>query len=149
MPVVAAGRGDNSQMDRRLMYSLAALAAAVLSGCATPKQECISDATQLLRSVESALATARGNVSRGYALHTQQVPYTVGHICYHNHPRTHALIPYSCPVTQYLTQTIPVAINVSEERRKVAEYQLMLPQLRQQANARVQACNAQFPEQPG
>jgi hypothetical protein len=51
-------------------------------------------------------------------------------------------------VTQYRTQTTPVAINVAEERRKVAQYQQMLPQLRQQANARVQTCNAQFPEQP-
>ena len=58
------------------------------------------------------------------------------------------MIPYSCPVTQYQTQTTPVAINVAEERRKVAEYQKMLPQLRQQANARIQACNARFPEQP-
>lgn len=130
------------------MYSLAVLAAAVLSGCATPKQQCISDATRQLRSVESALVTAQGNVDRGYALHTQRVPYTVGRICYDTHPRTHALIPYSCPVTQYRTQTTPVAINVAEERRKVAEYRQMLPQLRQQANARVQACNAQFPEEP-
>ena len=130
------------------MYSFAVLAAAFLSGCATPKQKCISDATQQLRGVESALGTAQGNVSRGYALHTQRVPYTVGSICYHNYPRTHALIPYSCPVTQYRTQTTPVAINVAEERRKVAQYQQMLPQLRQQANARVQTCNAQFPEQP-
>lgn len=136
-------------MDRRLVYSFAVLAAALLSGCATPKQKCMSDATSQLRSVESALMTAQGNVDRGYALYTQRVPYTVARICYHSYPRTNAVIPYSCPETYYRTQTTPVAINVAEERRKVAEFQQMLPQLRQQTSARIQACNAQFPEQPG
>jgi len=133
-------------MATRFTYSIAVLAAALLSGCATPKQRCLSDATQELRSVESALATARGNINRGYAIHTQRVPYTVGHICYHTHPKTHSLIPYSCPVTQYRTQTTPVAIDVAEERRKVAELEGMLPELRQETNARLKACNAQFPE---
>ena len=144
--MTAAGREGISQMNKRLISCFAALAAAVLSGCATPKQRCISDATRQLRSVESALVTAQGNIARGYAVHTQRVPYTVGRVCYHTHPRTHAVLPYSCPITQYRTQTTPVAINVAEERRKVAEYQQMLPQLRQQADARIGQCNAQFPE---
>ena len=133
-------------MDRRLMYCFSVLAAGVLSGCATPKQECIAGATRQLRSVESALVTAQGNIDRGYAIHTQRVPYTIGQICYDTYRTTHAVIPYSCPVTQYRTQTTPVPINVTEERRKVAEYQQMLPELRQQAYAGIQACNAQFPE---
>lgn len=146
MPVPAAGQGGISRMDKRVMYCFAGLAAVLLSGCATPKQKCISDATRQLRSVESALETAQGNIARGYAVYTQRVPYTVGRICYNTHPRTNAVIPYSCPMTQYWTQTTPVAIDVAEERRKVAEYQQMLPQLRQQANARIRQCHAQFPD---
>ncbi|MFO7759544.1 MAG: hypothetical protein R6V26_13905 [Roseovarius sp.] len=120
--------------------------AALLSGCATPKQQCLSEVTQELRSVERALETAQGNIARGYAVHTQRVPYTVADICYRTHPRTHAVIPYSCPSTYYRTQTTPVAIDVAEERRKADAYRRMLPRLRDEARAGIRQCNAQFPE---
>lgn len=120
--------------------------AALLSGCATPKQQCLSGATQELRSVERALETAQGNIARGYAVHTQRVPYTVANTCYRSHPRTHAAIPYSCPSTYYRTQTTPVAIDVAEERRKAEEYRRMLPRLREEARAGIRQCHAQFPE---
>lgn len=119
---------------------------ALVAGCATPKQRCLSQATQELRGVERALDTARGNIARGYAIHTQRVPYTVAGTCYHTHPRTHAVFPYSCPSTYYRTQSTPVAINVAEERRKAENLQRRLPQMRERANAAVRQCNAQFPE---
>ncbi|MEI4232659.1 hypothetical protein [Roseovarius sp. D22-M7] len=125
---------------------LALAAALVLSACATPKQQCINDATQQLRSTENALATAQGNISRGYALHSQSVPYTVSHTCYRQYPHTNTVIPYSCPSTHYRTQTTPVAIDVAEERRKAARYREILPGLREAAAARIAQCNAQFPE---
>ena len=125
---------------------LALAATLVLTACATPKQKCVSDATQQLRSVESALATAQGNISRGYALHSQSVPYTVNHTCYRQYPNTRTVIPYSCPSTYYRTQTTPVAIDVAEERRKAERYRQLLPGLREEASARVAQCNAQFPE---
>lgn len=92
------------------------------------------------------MATAEGNISRGYALHTQTVPYTVMSTCFRNDRYRNIAIPYPCPSTQYRTQTTPVAIDVSEERRKLADYQKILPQLRAQAQVQVQQCVAQFPE---
>ena len=132
-------------MNKRLTYCFAISAAGLLSACATPKEQCISNATQQYRSIQSALMTANGNINRGYAVHEQSVPYTVEGTCYRNDPATFAVIPYSCPSTAYRTQTTPVSINAAEERSKIAQYQQMLPQLRQQANAQVQQCNAQFP----
>ncbi|MAN99433.1 hypothetical protein [uncultured Roseovarius sp.] len=118
----------------------------LLAACATPREQCIAGATQDYRSVETAMATAQGNIARGYALHTQTVPYTVTSTCYRNDPSRNIVLPYPCPSTQYRTQTTPVAIDVSEERRKLADYQKMLPQLRKQAQIQVQRCEAQFPE---
>jgi hypothetical protein len=135
-----------SRMMKRRTWCFALSVAALVAGCATPKQQCMSDATQELRSVERALDTAKGNIARGYAVHTQRVPYTVANICYRTHPRTHAAIPYSCPSTYYRTQTTPVAIDVAEERRKAEDLQRRLPQLRERANAAVRQCNAQFPD---
>jgi len=125
---------------------LALAAILALSACATPKQQCTASATQELRSVESALATAQGNITRGYALHSQSVPYTVNHTCCRRYPNTRTVIPYSCPSTYYRTQTTPVAIDVAEERKKAAQYREMLPQLREKASTRVAQCNAQFSE---
>lgn len=118
----------------------------LLAACATPREQCIAGATRDYRSVENAIATAQGNIARGYALHTQTVPYTVTSICYRNDPYRNIVLPYPCPYTQYRTQTTPVAIDVSEERRKLADYQKLLPQLRKQAQIQVQQCEAQFPE---
>lgn len=131
---------------KKLFMSCLAASVAVLSGCATPKDRCISNATQQYRSVESALATAEGNITRGYAIHTQRVPYTVNQTCFRTDPYTKMTIPYSCPSTQYRTETTPVAIDIAEERQKAAQYRNMLPELRRQATQGVQQCNAQFPE---
>lgn len=133
-------------MKTRVLQCSMIAAVTLLSGCATPRDQCISNATQEYRNAETAMVTAQGNVNRGYALFTERVPYTITSTCYRNHPYTHVGIPYACPSTQYRTQTTPVPINVAEERKKVAEYQKLLPKLRQQASTQVQQCKAQFPE---
>jgi|UPI00056C8AC8 hypothetical protein len=133
-------------MKKRAVQCSLVVAVALLSGCATPRDQCISNATQLYRNAETALATAQGNINRGYALHTERVPYTVMRTCYRNYPYTYGGIPYACPSTQFRTQTTPVPIDVAEERTKLAQYQKLLPKLRQEAGAQVQQCKAQFPE---
>jgi len=133
-------------MTSRLKFLTLIAAAATLSACATPREQCISRANADYRNVETAIATAQGNIARGYALHTQTVPYTVTSTCYRNDPYRNIVLPYPCPSTQYRTQTTPVAIDVSEERRKLADYQKILPQLRAQAQVEVEQCVAQFPE---
>ena len=133
-------------MNTRVASSILVASLGLLAACATPREQCISGATEQYRSVEAAIATAQGNISRGYALHTQSVPYTVTTTCYRNDPYRNIVLPYPCPRTQFRTQTTPVAIDVSEERRKLADYQRILPQLREQASVQVQQCVAQFPE---
>lgn len=117
---------------------------ALLSGCATPQEQCVANATQQYRSVQAALSTAQSNINRGYAVHTQTVPYTVQSTCYRNDPYTYMSIPYPCPSTSYRTQSTPVPIDAAEERRKIAQYQQALPRLQREANARVQQCNSQY-----
>lgn len=134
-------------MNTRIASLIKVASLGLLAACATPREQCIAGATQDYRSVEAAIATAQGNIARGYALHTQTVPYTVPSTCYRNDPYRNIVIPYPCPTTQYRTQTTPVAIDVSEERRKLADYQKILPQLRKQAQVQVQQCVAQFPEE--
>tara|TARA_R110002094_G_scaffold125947_6_gene119978 strand:+ start:438 stop:845 length:408 start_codon:yes stop_codon:yes gene_type:complete len=125
---------------------LAVLASsALLLGCADPRQQCISAATQEYRSAASAANTARQNISRGYAVFSQQVPYTVHQTCYRSDPVTFASIPYPCPQTYYRTQSTPVAIDVAQERTKLAQINRLLPRLAAKADAEIRRCETQFP----
>ncbi|MCL3883414.1 hypothetical protein [Marivita sp. GX14005] len=133
-------------MKAALRNPLLALTALGIAGCATPREQCISQANEQYRTAEAALATAQTNIARGYALHSQSVPYTVQNTCYRDDPNSDVMIPYSCPSTQYRTETTPVPIDAANERQKVAEYRKILPQLRRQAAAGVQSCIAQYPE---
>ncbi|PCH70795.1 MAG: hypothetical protein COC12_07900 [Rhodobacteraceae bacterium] len=114
----------------------------VVAGCTTPKEECLSGATQDYRTVQSLISETNSNIARGYAVHSQSVPYTYQGSCYSYAAATY----YSCQQTGYRTQQTPVAIDVNAERVKLANYRRLLPQYEAQARAAVSQCNAQFPE---
>ncbi|NNE51896.1 MAG: hypothetical protein HKN30_05780, partial [Sulfitobacter sp.] len=67
----------------RLVMSIALCG--LLAACATPREQCINRATAELRATRIALAEARDNVARGYAVFRQRVPYTVYDTCYRRH----------------------------------------------------------------
>ncbi|NNE52014.1 MAG: hypothetical protein HKN30_06375, partial [Sulfitobacter sp.] len=102
-------------------------------------------ATAELRATRIALAEARDNVARGYAVFRQRVPYTVYDTCYRRHRQHRGLIPYPCPRTYYRTISTPVAINVAEERKKIRALQRQLPALERRAQAGVAQCNVAYP----
>jgi len=114
--------------------------ALTLIGCATPQEQCINNATSHYRAVISEIADSQRNISRGYAVHTQSVPYVVQNICYNAYG-----YPYSCSQTLYRTQETPVAIDVVQERRKVAEYQRALPEIEATANNGASQCRLLHP----
>jgi hypothetical protein len=87
-----------------------------------------------LRSETSA------NIARGYAVHSQRVPYQYTGVCYNQYVGS-----YSCPRTGYRTQQTPVAIDVRLERQKLADIDRMLPQLERQAQAATAQCQATYP----
>ena len=68
----------------------------LLAACATPREQCISRATSELRTTQAALAEARDNVARGYAVFRERVPYTVYDTCYRRHHAHGGLLPYPC-----------------------------------------------------
>jgi hypothetical protein len=117
----------------------------LIAGCSTPLEKCVASASENYRTLENAISTTQGNITRGYAEHKSTVPYTVQQICYRTDPHTKANVPYSCPQTYYRTQITPVAIDVVQERVKLAEYKKLLPKLSARANAGIKQCEAQFP----
>lgn len=112
----------------------------VLAACATPREQCISSAGYEYASLTSAAAKTRQNISRGYAIHTQSVPYTYIGTCYVNNAS------YPCERSGYRTEETPVAIEISEERRKLTKFKKQLPKAQRRRDAAIKQCTQLHPE---
>jgi hypothetical protein len=134
-------------MARRLFPPLVALTlAALVAACATPQQQCVSAATKELAALQKAIATAEGNIARGYAIHRQTISRQVADICYRSDPDTGERLPYSCIDTEFETIETPVPIDVRAEQEKLAGYRAALPPLEARSSAAVAQCRALYPE---
>ena len=120
------------------VYALPALA--LLVACATPQEQCISQAYSTYNATLEQLAETEGNIARGYAIHQQEVPYEATTTCYDHKDRA-----YSCTETRFRTKETPVSIDISEERRKRGDLQAALPAMQQTAESRAAQCRVQYP----
>ena len=124
------------------------LLVSVLASCSTPREQCIGAAQAEYVAVARMISETRQTIARGYALHRERVPYRVHEICFRRDPYTKHPISYSCSKTAYRTQTTPVAVDIGEERRKLARYERLLPELRAEAAAGIAQCDARYPAEP-
>lgn len=112
-----------------------------LAACATPREQCITNASRALNDTLEAITVAEGNIARGYAIHRSREPYRVTETCYDSKDR-----PYACHSTHYRDVETPVSINVAEERRKRDELRASVPGLRASTDRAVAQCRAIHPE---
>ncbi len=112
-----------------------------LAACSTPQQSCIRDASANYRSMLSQISTAEQNIARGYAVHTQEVPYTYADTCY-----TRTGEPYSCEQTAFRTQETPVSIDVRAEQDKLNALRARLPGVKAATDEAVAQCRIIYPE---
>ena len=116
-------------------------ALALLAACATPQEACISQAQSGVKALEAKIATAQGNIDRGYAIFSQTVPYTYVDTCYDDTGAS-----YQCEKNGTRVEDTPVPIDVAEERAKLARFRAQLPAARRNANAQIAQCRATYPE---
>ena len=114
---------------------------ALLAACTTPQEACIYQAREELRSLQGRIATAQGNLDRGYAIHRQVVPYTYVVICHDDAGKA-----YQCEQNATRIEETPVAIDIREERAKLARLRAALPGAQRAAEARIAQCRATYPE---
>jgi hypothetical protein len=112
----------------------------LLSACSTPLEDCVSNAQRNYNATYQAIQVAEGNVARGYAINSQQVPYQYTGSCYNSY-----IGSYACQQTGYRTDNTPVAIDVNEERRKIRKYSAALPNIKKQTEAAVEQCRRTYP----
>lgn len=113
----------------------------MVAACSTPLERCVDHATSEYDAHLAAISEAKGNIRRGYALHRETVPYTYPGRC---HSKT--LGTYTCPKTGYRTQETPVAIDVRQEKLKLAQLEKQVLPYRRAAQTGTARCRAQFPE---
>ena len=86
----------------------------MVSGCLSPREQCVSDAKIPQRLAMKERGLVAQNLDRGYAVHTQQVPYS-----YQGQCQDANLKYYPCIVNGYRTQETPVPIDMKREEAKL------------------------------
>ncbi len=127
---------------RCVLYIMPLLAVAA---CATPRESCIYTAQDQLRVLDGRIATAQGNVDRGFAVFTATDTRTIEATCTDRLPDGQ-LEEYDCDRTETFTTSSPVAIDVGEERRKLKRLRDQRPALQAATDTAVRQCIAIHPE---
>lgn len=117
----------------------------VLAACATPREQCINDATRDLRVLSSLIEETRGNLARGYALEEEQVVRTISDTCTARNEEGE-VFSFRCPKTRTFTRTVPVAIDLNAERAKLVSLEQRLVEMQTASNQAIAQCIAIYPE---
>lgn len=120
---------------------IAAAVALALSACATPREECEARVDTNIKALKQAIATSEANLARGYALRKDVSPRFRYGLCTSNGNIE------TCLRNEYVTKTVPVAIDLAEERRKLASAKTRLAQDERRRNAALAECAARYPDE--
>ena len=124
-----------------MRHAYIAVAALALSACATPREECEARVDTNIKALKQAIATSEGNLARGYALQKDVSPRFRYGLCTRNGNVE------TCLRNEYVTKTVPVAIDLDEERRKLASAKTRLAQEERRRNAALAECAARYPNE--
>lgn len=119
---------------------LAIAGLAVLSACATPREQCEARVERDLKALKQAIAASEANLQRGYGLKTEIRPRTRFGLCVGDTDLT------TCLKTEYDTKEVPVAIDLEQERRALASAKRRLAQEEERRAAALAQCAAQYPD---
>lgn len=116
-----------------------------LAACATPREQCIGDATRDTRVLSSLINETRANLSRGYALDERQDVRTLTRSC-RGRNEDGSTFRYPCNETETFTTTVPVAIDLNAEQAKLRSLEQRFVQTQAGSNQAVAQCIAVHPE---
>lgn len=128
-----------------MRFALFMLPLAVLTACATPREQCINQVSRDTRILASLIEQTRGNLARGYALEEQQEVRTIRRMC-SGRNEDGTSFRYRCDKTDTFTRTVPVAIDLNVERAKLASQEERFAQSQAAANQAILQCIARNPE---
>ena len=110
-----------------------------LTACASPRERCLSAANRPVATLDGLIRQTEGNIQRGFALVEVQDVRVLRTTC----DGTNAdgsTFTFSCEETETFTRQEPVAINIAEERVKLAQLRDRRAAALREAQARSQQC---------
>ncbi len=116
-----------------------------LAACATPREECIADATRDTKVLSSLINETQANLSRGYAIEERQEVRTRTRSCRGKNDDGSTFV-FPCNETDTFTTTVPVAIDLNAEAAKLASLQERLVAAQASSDQAVLQCIAVHPE---
>ena len=122
---------------------------ALLVGCSTPLERCIDGVNRDIRVLDRLIAESERDLARGYGTKEVIVSDSRYEMCRPPIPPTdkHPGYPaYYCWRDYDRSETRPVAIDLAEERQKLAGMKAKRSQLAAQAEPAIKACYVQYPE---
>lgn len=124
------------------MRHLLLLPLILLVACATPREKCIAAATKDIRVLDRLIAESQGNIQRGYGYDIERYTRWDFVICGR---RKNGAFHYCWePVDR--TRRVPVAVDLTEEQRRLDSMVRKRAELERSVGPRIAACSATFPE---
>ena len=120
-------------MNKPSLLSLTAIV--ILSGCASPRELCVSEAKSPRSMAMNDRNMVAKNLERGYAVHSQQVPYSYEGQCQDDY-----LKYYSCTVNSTRTQETPVPIDMQREETKLEQLDARIERLAENERSQIAEC---------
>ena len=128
-----------------MRLALFVLPFAVLTACATPREQCISEVTRDTRILSSLINETRANLARGYAIEREQDVRTIRRTC-RGRNDDGTIFTFRCDETDTFTTSVPVAIDLNAERAKLESLEERFVQSQAASNQAVAQCIALYPE---
>ncbi|MEL6840765.1 MAG: hypothetical protein AAFP85_15865 [Pseudomonadota bacterium] len=116
-----------------------------LAACATPREECIADATRDTRVLSNLINETEANLSRGYAIEERQEVRTRTRTCRGRNDDGDSFF-FPCNETDTFTTTVPVAIDLNAERAKLVSLRERFAATKASSDQAVVQCIAIHPE---
>jgi len=117
----------------------------LLAACATPREQCINNATSNTSVLSGLINETQGNLTRGYALEQRQDVRTMRGTC-RGRNEDGSTFTFRCDETNTFTSTVPVAIDLNAERAKLQSLQERFTLAQAASNQAVAQCIAVHPE---
>ena len=91
-----------------------------LTACASPRERCLSAANRPVATLDGLIRQTQGNIDRGFAVAEVQDVRVLRRSCEGTNADG-STFTFPCEETETFTRREPVAINIAEERVKLAQ----------------------------
>ena len=119
--------------------------AVLVGACATPREQCMRDATHEQRVIDNLIAETETSIARGYAIETRLGVRQTLDFCDIAY-RQHGAPVRMCMRNEPVERSVPVPIDRAEQQRKLETLRARRDELASRTAQAVQRCDVQFPQ---